>query len=83
MVGLEARSNDKAHSIKASGELIRLENEEKLVAELQADPIEILKQIAEDDPLIALLLYESECPPNSFSRKGLRCLLSLNEFYHV
>lgn len=70
MVGLEARSNDKAHSIKASGELIRLENEEKLVAELQADPIEILKQIAEDNPLIALLLYESGMPAQFLLTKG-------------
>ena len=51
-----ARSADKAHSIKASSELIRLEQEEKIIAEPQSDPIEALKEIAKDHPLFALLI---------------------------
>src|SRR5262245_40315245 len=54
-----ARSADKAHSIKASTELMRIESEEKVVAEPQGNPLDTLKLIAETEPLIALLLYES------------------------
>ena len=54
-----ARSADKAHSIKASTELMRIENEEKVVAEVHGNSLDTLKEIAELNPLVALLLYES------------------------
>ena len=51
-----ARSKDKAHSIKASTELMRLEAEERASKEPEADPYEVLTSIADIVPALALEL---------------------------
>lgn len=51
-----ARSKDKAHSIKASTELMRLEAEERAAKEPINDPYETLAEIAEIMPALAVAL---------------------------
>jgi hypothetical protein len=56
-----ARSSDKNVSIKASTELMKLEEQEKALEQPLPEPIEALKMIAEEShPLLALMVAELE-----------------------